>query len=345
MGDRPFVVMASMAMLPAMRLSAPTALLLVLCAPSTVVGQIRLIDEDENLRVKQPPNISTDLLDPTGNTRMHLTTRASYSIPDEVFSDNGLWSFNLQAFLRITKGWAVHTALPFGLFVPSAGTNEFFIGNIRLGTAAGFEVRLQPDNVDTRSARLRLGWGLDVYVPTATRPDNGPRIVGDAILDAIQRLHSYEPELFIDEAMLFRLRNHAQLSFSILVLETELSLTPGFTIKTQSDALFLLSWAARLSVKPSYLLEPYVEAASSFQVAGKADPNILQGDIGRDYTTPVWLTTGVRFHFSYIDPALFVSLNLDELGVTFGIDLAGAAREYIRVRENDFLDDVPTRQR
>ena len=328
-----------------MRRPAPLVLIIALIAPSVAHGQLRLLEEDERLISKTPPNISTDLMDPTGNTRLHITTRGTFSIPDDVFSDNSVWTFNLQAFLRIKKGWAVHASLPFGLFAPSAGTNEFVFGNFRVGTAFGFDFRLQPQKRDVRSARLRIGGGLDVYAPTTAQPDAGTNLIGDAIIASLRNVHSFEPELFISDAMFFRFRAHAQVSFSILTIETELGLSPGFTTVADSDALMLVSWGARISAKPTYLFDPYLEAASSFHVAGKADPDFLAGNLGRNYTTPVWITPGVRFHFGPVDPAFFVSLNADEFAVLFGIDLAGAAREWVRPRDDDsFLESVPTRQ-
>ncbi len=286
-------------------------------------------------------------MDPMGRTRVHVTTRGTFSIPDEVFSDQSRWTFNLQGFVRIKEGLAVQAALPFALFSPPAGDNQFLVGNIRLGTAFGFDIRLQPDNRDVRSARLRIGGGVDVYLPTASQPD-GPNVFGEAIVGAIRQIHSFEPELFIDDAMFFRLRAHVQLSFDFLILETEVGLSPGYTTESSPDALFLVAWGARVSAKPTYLVDPYLEASSSFHVVGKTDPRLdldLAGTIGRDYDTPVWLTAGLRLHFGLVDPAFFASFNLDDFGVLFGIDLAGAARELVRGRsDRDFLDDVPTRR-
>ncbi|MEO1339271.1 MAG: hypothetical protein AAFV29_26760, partial [Myxococcota bacterium] len=205
-------------------------------APSVAFGQISLLDEEQRLRSKQPPNISTDLLDPEGLTRLHLTTRFTFSNGDEVFSDDALTTFALQAFLRLQRGLAVQAALPFGLVIPSGSTNEFVTGNLRIGAAAGFDIRLQPENRDVRSARLKLGAGLDVYIPTAGTPDGLGPLVGDAFVAALRAMHSFEPELFIDDAMLFRLRAHAQLSLDYLIFEAEMGMSPGFTLEGDSVA-------------------------------------------------------------------------------------------------------------
>lgn len=316
-----------------MRRQASLLAFIALLVPTSARGELRLLDEEDRLQSKQPANISTELLEPTGNTRLHLTTRASFSSAGEAFTDRLTMSFELQAFIRLTKGWAVEAALPFGLVDPESGNNQFIFGNIRVGTAAGFEVRLQPDNIDKRSARFRIGGGLDIYIPSTQTPDASGIISGADAVGLVRDFHSFEPELFIDDAMFFRVRGHAQLSFDYVILEAELGLSPGFTLAEASEGLFLVSWAARISVKPTYTVDPYVEAASSFHVTGKT--------ADRDYDTPVWITPGVRFHFSYFDPAIFASFNVNEFAVLFGIDLAGAAREYIRVRkEDDFLEDV-----
>ena len=202
----------------------------VVLGPTPAFGQLSLIDEEQRLRSKQPPNISNDLMDPTGGTRLHLTTRTTFSLPDELFSANSFWSFDLQAFLRIADNWSVNTALPFGLVAPESGTNQFVFGNLRIGTAGGFAIRLQPGHRDKRSARLRLGVGLDVYLPTAEATEAQSNLVGEVAIAAIRRLHSFEPELFVNDAMFFRLRGHAQLSFDVVILEAELGLSPGFTV-------------------------------------------------------------------------------------------------------------------
>ena len=322
-------------MLGAMWRLAPLACLWVFLAPSIARGQLDLIGEKQRLQSKQPPNVSNDLMDPVGRTRLHLTTRYSRSDPEDVFSDQALWSFNLQAFLRIKEGWAVQASLPFGLVSPPAGSNEFLVGNIRLGTAFGFGVRLERRDATKRSARFRIGGGVDLYIPTANTPNNGPNIAGEAAVQAVRNLHAFEPELFIDDAMMFRIRGHTQLSFNFLVIEAEVGVSPGFTLEANSDPLLLVSWAFRISAKPTYLVDPYIEAASSFHVVGRTDADLAAGTIGRDYDTPLWITPGLRFHFGTVDPAIFFGFNVEDFGIIFGIDLAGAAREYVRIRKDD----------
>ncbi len=316
-----------------MRRAASLVLFTAILAPSVALGQIRTLDEDQKLRSRQPPNISTELMDPAGGTRLHLTTRGSFSDGEELFTDLSFWTFDLQAFLRVQDNWSVGANLPFALYSPPGGTNQFVLGNIRVGTVAGFDVRLQPQNRDVRSARFRLGAGVDMYLPTTSTPEDESAFLGAIAVAGGRFLHNFEPELFIEDAMFFRIRAHAELSFDVVIVEGELGFSPGFTTTSDSEALLLVSWAARVSAKPTYLLDPYLEVASSFHVVGK------DAAAGRDYETNVWITPGVRFHFGQVDPAFFVSVNVEETALLFGIDLAGAAREYIRVRQDDdFLD-------
>jgi hypothetical protein len=301
--------------------------------PATAFGQAILLEEGGTERARSP-NISMELLDPTARTRFHFTTRFTFSDAVETFSDSAIATFEADAVVRIIEGVGISFGLPFALDAPMPGADTFFIGNFHLGVEGGGVIRFDDKRAaDPGAPRLGLGGGLDVYAPTARALENNGNESDRMAL--VRETRSYEQELYLERTTAFRLRGHADFAVSIVVLELELGLTPGFDIQDELDFLMLFSWAGRVAVLPIDQLEPFVEIGSSLQVAG--DP--LNG---HELDTPVRLTLGLRGHFSGFDPALFVSFDFSEGGVVFGVDVAAAFRTESRgASERDPLDFRP----
>jgi hypothetical protein len=316
-------------------------LLVVLLRATTASAQdVNLLEEGGTTRPRAP-NVATELLDPLARTRFHLTTRFTFTDEQETFSDSSLWSFEARAVIRIFEGLGVTFGLPFGLDAPKPGDDQFFIGNIAAGVVGGGVIHLLEDSADDPDApRLGIGGALDIYGPTARKygaEDCGPELGPHAFCNPVafvRNTRSYEQELYLERSLAFRVRGHLDFSISILTGELELGLTPAVTVVEPSDFFMLFSWAFRAAARPIDELEPFVEVGSSIRVAGGA----LNGD---DLDTPVRLTVGVRGHI-ILDPALFVSFNLQDGGVLFGIDLAAAFRGESRPESRDNLDTFDT---
>lgn len=296
-------------------------------------------DEDQALLVERvPPNLSTDLFDRSGRSAFHLTGRATFDDGVSAFSKSSVWAFEAQGALRIFRGLAATFALPFGLTAPSPGSNTFFFGNFRLGVAGGNAIVVVPSTDRRAAGFLEFGGAFDVYVPTA--PDFGdldcPGLDFCAPVSQVRGLRSYEPFLYAERLMSFRPRGQVGFLLDPFEAQLELGLVPGFTTRAEVDFFMFLSWAVRARVFPIAALEPYLEVGSNLQVAG---PKVqaLGGSI--DASTSVQLTLGLRLHIASVDPALFVTLDLADGFVIFGVDLAGALREVANTRgERDLLD-------
>jgi hypothetical protein len=268
------------------------------------------------------PSISHELLDPRGMTRFHLVTRASFGDGDQTFSRVAKWAYEARANVRVAQGLSVGATLPFGLSVPGGGeTNQFFFGNFSVGIAGGGLVRFG----DAGDPVLSIGGALDIYAPTAVEPEPGQTVLL-AAQGAVATLHAYEPQLYMSNLMSFRGRGTAGLQVSILRAALELSLTPAFTLESQSELILLFGGAGRVSVLPIRQIEPFLEMGTTIQISGP-------GEIA----PPFSITPGVRFHvFDALDPAIFVSFNFVEpSSIIFGIDLAGALRSNARKGDLD----------
>lgn len=306
-------------------------------APGTALASdVNLIGEG-GIRRSRAPNVATEFLDPAGRTSFHLTPRFTFSDADETFTDSSTWSFEAKAIIRVAEGVAFGAVLPFGLDAPKPGKDQFFIGDFRLGVMGGTVIQLDEGRMgDPAAPRLGLGAGFDLYAPTARAYDAGDceELGVRAFCNPVQfvrGLRSYEPQLYLERVASARARGHIDFSISILTAELELGLSPGFTVKDEVDFLMLLSWGARLAVRPIDLLEPFIEVTDSVRIAGGS----LRGD---DLDLPILLTVGLRGHFG-IDPALFVSFDLENGGILFGVDLAAAFRTESRT-EREIRDPL-----
>jgi hypothetical protein len=270
--------------------------------------------EEHPADAPKPPAIeatswSNDLVDPAGFTRFHLTTRATFSNGESVFTSASSWSYEGRAHVRLTEGIAISGVLPIGASVGTGGeSSTAFLGNIALGLNMGGTLS------DGPGTRIRAGGSFDVYAPTAPPSDE---LETELARSAVAAIRAYEPQLYVPRLLSFRLRGHADASAGILNADLELGLIPAVTIGEDQGFLMLISAAARMSAKLGPVVEPYVEVTGSTQLAG-------DGEIA----PPVLLTPGLRLHLAdSFDPAVFVSINfVESSAVVFGIDLAGAIR-------------------
>lgn len=288
-----------------------------------LASDVNLIGEG-GLHRERAPTVTTEFLDPSAHTSFHLTPRFTFSDEDEKISDNAIWSFEAKATIRVADGVSLGFVLPFGLDAPNPGKDQFFIGNIRAGVLGGHVINFDETRVaDPAAPRLGLGGGFDVYIPSARAYEAddcgvlGIRPFCNPVL-FVRNTRGYEPQLYMERVVSFRARGHAEFSYSILNAQLELGLSPGVTTKDRADFLMLFSWGVRVGVRPIDAIEPYIEVTDSLRIAGEA----LRGDA---LDGPIQLTVGLRGHFG-IDPALFVSFDLDNGGILFGVDLAAAFR-------------------
>lgn len=264
---------------------------------------------------------STDLVDPAGLTRVHLTTRAMFSDGKSAFAAGSAWSYEAHGSVRLTEGWAASAMIPLGMRLSAGGAQtKTFFGNAGVGITGGGYLTNGPGPL------LRIAGGLDVFFPTAPEPTDLAAADAQGLIAAIR---SYEPYLYVPKLLSFRLRAHSDVEIDIFTGELELGLIPAVTLSTRKDFVMLFSAAVRGSADVSETIEPYFEIACTPQIGGK-------GDI----SPPLLLTPGVRFHIADIfDPAIFFSFNFVEpSAIVFGVDLATVVRptkEERKVRDTD----------
>lgn len=323
----------------------------LLTAGGTAFAQDDFLETgEERLAARRPPNLAPDFVSVEALSRFHLTTRMALGLPDDAFGADQRWTFLPAAHLRIRKGMTLDLALPFGAYAPSPGDNSFVLGNLAFGVSGGGQMYLGTPSPDAVTPRLGIGGGFDVLAPTAAATGEDTCVFALGVctpIGTLRDLHAYQPELFVDGALLFRARAHVQLAVSVFTAELELSLTPGVDITDGAEDRFmmLLGWAARASVKAGPYVEPYVELKNAQQVSGKnlridLNPDLTIREItGRDLGTPVFATIGLRGHFYGVSPALFASIDARDGLVIFGLDLAGALRPGPRRQDEtqDFL--------
>ncbi len=298
--------------------------LLALCVPFSAGAQEPVRDATLGPRVEPVRAWSAELLDPAGLTRFHLTTRATFSDGDSVFSDSSAAAYEARAFFRFTPGISASIVAPVGVRTADAGNHAAF-GNVGLGFIIGGILSEGPGKL------FRLAGGFDAYLPTATLADDG----GVAQrYSAVPAIRSYEPMLYVPKLFSMRVRGHVDVTIESFTAELELGLVPGFDLRDEGGALLLFSAAVRGSFQLG-AVEPFLEIANTRQIAG-------DGAI----SPPLLITPGVRFHIADIfDPAIFFSLNFEEpAAVIFGLDLATVLRPQSKAKRqekadhDDFLD-------
>lgn len=302
-----------------------------------------LEDSDARLVKFRAPNLSTELVNLSGLSRFHLTTRVTPGVPDDAVSNDLRWSFVPEAHIRIREGLTFDARIPFGFFAPSPGENNFVFGNLSLGVSGGGHVFLREPSPDHISPRLGIGGAFEILAPTAATSGSSrcvPALDVCEPVGTLRGLQAYSPEMFTEDAMFFRARAHLELIVSVFTAELELALSPGFTIVDDPDFLMVLGWAGRVSVKAGPYVEPYVELTNARHVAGENQVVRLNPDRtvdvieGLDLSTSVQITIGLRGHFKAFDPALFVTIDANDGLFIFGLDLAGALRPSPKRRQD-----------
>lgn len=291
----------------------------------------------ERYQAPVPANLSPDFLDPAGRTRFHVTTRATWSNPDEVFGSTSRFSLEAQGALRITPGLAFTFGLPFGVVAPDPGNNAAFFGNFRIGLHGGGYIRLAKSKEfkDQVAPRLGIGLAVDFYVPTGPNDPLVRCLLGSGCAPPalVRDIRSLEAEYYLPDAISFRNRLHVDFQHPYFGVEGELGLSPSWTLASNADFSLLLSWGLRLVARPIYELEPFVELGSVLVASGEKDDAQ-----GFDIATPVRLNLGARFHVAELDPAIFVAIDFVDGGLLFGLDLAGAVREVTRREQREYLE-------
>ncbi len=297
---------------------------MVLLAPSAAQAEKKADFLDETGGdIKAPAaHVTTELLDPEGKHRFNLTNRFSFSNGNETFSDDAVWAAEIMAAVSVTKGFALNAAIVIGLEDAEAKPNNAFFGNLRLGAYGGGTINLGAKNVEADAPKILLGGGLDVYAPTAPEFDQNTACGAIGRCDpvaSVGALRSYEPQLYMTKAMSFRARLNVGFRYRLLDAQAEFAFTPGFTLRSNSDFFMLFGWAVRIGVRPIEEIEPYLQVGNTLLNGGD-----YQNAAGVELKTPVLLTVGARGNVVGISPALFASIDLENTGVLFGIDLAGA---------------------
>lgn len=276
--------------------------------------------------------LAVELMEPLGTTRGQLLTRGLFSDGDAVFTSETAWTAEGRFHFALTPNFGLTGALPFG-FVSRAARKRVFIGNVMVGGAGGTHIDLVDPVSSPTPIRLRLGGGIEAYLPTA--PSSNATTLAGVSLAAAMR--GYEPQLFVPDLFSGRVRGQLSLSVGDLTAQAELSLVSGATIRGKTEGVFLIGGAMRASYLVTPLVEPFLELAGTTQVAGT-------GQI----RPPFMITPGVRLHITpNFSPAVFLSANfVAAKALMFGIDLAAMAtnlpspkRRAVADEPDDFLGD------
>ena len=248
---------------------------------------------------------ATDMVDPAGLTRFHLTTHATFADATSAFSGDTTWAIEARGHVRLTPGVALSAVVPVG--VTTRDDAYGFFGNLALGLSVGGTVHSQ----DTLF--VRLGGAFDVYLPTAS---------GDPVRffehGAVAAVRAYEPMLYLPSSLSFRGRFSGEVDVGPLAVAAELGLTPSVSLAEDAKGFALLfGLASRVSVTVVPSFEPFLELSAVTQVAGDGE-----------LAPPGLLTPGVRLHLAEaFDPAIFVSFNFVAAhAVIIGLDLATVIR-------------------
>lgn len=275
---------------------------------------------DLEARVDAPPlpplpPWSTEQLDPSGLTRFNLVTRATFADGQGPFSSSSAWSTEIRAQIRARPGLVVSGAMPLGITTGYEGATRLVIGNLALGASLGGVV------VETPELEVRIGGGIDAYLPTAPASDT----TTEALL-LLGAFRGYEVQLYLPQTLSFRGRLHVEASFGAVTVGGELGLVPAISLPRGDQGLVMLFGGAARAGVTLGVAEPYLELSGATALGG----------IG-DVAPPVQLTPGVRLHLLEVfQPAIFVSFNfVAPDALLFGIDLASALRPTSKSRDRE----------
>lgn len=281
---------------------------------------------DQNLAKYEPSHLSVSFMDPQIRNRTHLTTRSLIrtAVPGADWDMN--WNVEIRATGQVTEHFGLSGVIPFGFQIPQGQDAIPYFGNIRLGGEFGWTFDFEDLTLadDRPVTQLGLGFAFDIYAPTSTS-ECGPIQSLCTGLALAQLFNPFEPELYVQQTMLFRNRAHVDFRFDRLKAEFEFGISPGFTVREPIQETVLATVAGRISVIPIQWLELYSKLGSAFRLTGP-----FVGD------SPAVLTAAARFHIvsASFDPAIFTSVDLDMGNVIVGIDLAGVIRNRPGRRSN-----------
>lgn len=299
----------------------------MLFAGSAQAAEVLQLDERARARQLPPPHISTWLLDPATSTRFHLTITAGFADGEDSFGDGSTLILEPVLLGAVGDHVALGFALPVGVdSAEGGGSEQGFLGNLRLSGVAGNHYIL-----DREGLRLDVGIGLDVYVPTRTAPDEACELRSICRGHArARRIHAYEAESFIVDALIARPRIQVALDFRGLRGAAELGVAPGFYVRGPREAEMFVRYGAagRISYDIG-AFRPYFEVGFS----GTLDHPSLLGGLGDRVLggfdpsdARAQLALGVRGFFEEFAPATAVLLDVDTTTVFFAFDLAGVLR-------------------
>ncbi|MBK6687941.1 MAG: hypothetical protein IPG45_25935 [Deltaproteobacteria bacterium] len=261
------------------------------------------------------PPWSTEQLDPSGLTRFNLVTRATFADGQGPFSSSSAWSTEIRAQVRARPGLVFSGALPLGITNGYESDARLVIGNLALGASFGGVV------VETPELVLRVGGGLDAYLPTAPSSETT-----QAALLLFGAFRGYEVQLYLPQTLSFRGRLHVEASIGAVTLGGELGLVPAISLPRGDQGLVMLfGGAARAGINLG-VAEPYLEFSGATALGG----------IG-DVAPPVQMTPGLRLNLlDAFQPAIFVSFNfVAPDALLFGLDLASALRPTSKSRDRE----------
>ncbi len=306
-----------------MRAKTPLLLALVVAGPARAQEAPSYVERA--LAGRNPPtSLSSELLDPTGRTRFHVTAQASFIEDGETFGDAGSsWAFEPFGAVRLAEGITVGGSLPFGVF-SRPGTTEAVLGNLRLAGSAGASIPIDSADTSLEGLRLHLAGGLDLHFPTHSEPgeacnDQRSLCPGSAL---IAGLRAYDPVAFRPHTTAARVRAQVGINWRGLRLATEGAVIPGVQVSgpDEGTAFLEFAWAVRASAVIEQLVEPFAELLSS-GTSLVPDQSALQ----RRH-----LALGVRLHFVELRPAVQVTIDLEQGAAFFGIDIATVLRPVLR---------------
>lgn len=296
--------------------------------------------EEEKLALRRaPPEVTTDLLEPSLRSRFHVAFRIGGAGPEDSFDGPVTWTVVPKGWVALIPGFAVGAAVPLG-FSQQAGEDDFFLGNLRVSAAGGGSIALSTANGGDLGPRLHLAAALDLYAPSLTPPSDGcDRLSVCPGPGRARRLHGSELELFLPDALLARPRVHVAFSIRGFRLSSELSLSAGAYVggNWEGEGLATFGVTGRASYDIVGRVEPFVEIASQISVLHPENPVPLPGRYDPN-DNPALLTFGARVYAAELAPALFASVDVDRGVVFFGVDLAGVLRSAGQRRETDFFD-------
>lgn len=264
---------------------------------------------------------ATDFLDPSGYTRLHATTRATFTDGQSAFSSASTWALEGRAHFDFGGGFSGHALVPFAIIARDLFGTDIYFGNVQAGVSFGALAYEDPQFI------LRWAVGLDATAPTAARPGDPGGAVRHSLVAAIR---GRAPQLYVPRLGTVHARGHTDLQWRSLTVDFELGVMPGYTLGAGGTALLLLSTQARVAWSATPAVEPYLELGVVRQIAGAGSVQ-----------PPLWVTPGVRFNINdFVHPSVFLSMNFeDATALVFGVDFAGLFRPRPKVVDPDAMDE------